>query len=74
MRVTECFVRPIGSKAAITVNVEGTTIGNDTFSTPINTGHVETLAASFEAAARWLRSLQPAPQPVESPPQPQEAA
>lgn len=68
MRVTECFVRPIGTKAAITVNVDGTTLGGDTFSASLNTGDVLELAESFESAARWLRSLQPAPEPVQSEP------
>ncbi len=74
MKVTECFVRPIGSKAALTIYVNGTTEGEVRHDAPLATGDPAQLAAIFEDAAAWLRALQPAPQPVESPPQPQEAA
>lgn len=74
MKVAECFVRPIGMKAAITVVVDGTTEGTVKHDTPLNTGDVLDLALAFEDAAAWLRALQPAPAPVESPPVTPEAA
>jgi len=68
-RVTECYVRPIGSAgAAITINVSGTTNGSVTHASPLNTGDPVTLAESFERAAAFLRSLQPAAPIVESTP------
>ena len=67
-RVTECYVRPIGQAAAITINVIGTAQGDVTHSSPINTGDPAKLAESFERAAAFLRSLQPAAPAAESTP------